>query len=233
MNILIVGINGRMGQILKNIAISKNYNIVAGIDKNIDKVEKNIKIFNKFEKMPQLIVDKIDIVIDFALPEIIDEELDFCIKNNKKLVICSTGHNQKQLQKIKQASNIVPVFKTANTSIGVALIEKMLQDNLNILSEYQIEIIEKHHKNKMDMPSGTAQELSKILNNKPNCYSVRAGSVVGEHEILLFGDEEQISIKHMAESRGLFAFGAIKIAEFMQKQNSAKLYSMKDLLNKK
>lgn len=233
MNILIVGINGRMGQILKNIAISKNYSIVAGIDKNIDKVEKNIKIFNKFEKMPQLIVDKIDIVIDFALPEIIDEELDFCIKNNKKLVICSTGHNQKQLQKIKQASNIVPVFKTANTSIGVALIEKMLQDNLNILSEYQIEIIEKHHKNKMDMPSGTAQELSKILNNKPNCYSVRAGSVVGEHEILLFGDEEQISIKHMAESRGLFAFGAIKIAEFMQKQNSAKLYSMKDLLNKK
>lgn len=233
MNILLVGINGKMGQMLKSIAISKNYNIVAGIDKNTDKDEKTIKIFDKFEQIPQLIVNNIDIVIDFALPEIIDEELDFCIKNNKKLVICSTGHNQKQLQKIKQASNIVPVFKTANTSIGVALLEKMLQDNLNILSEYQIEIIEKHHKNKIDKPSGTAKELLKILNDKPNCYSIRAGSVVGEHEILLFGNEEQISIKHKAESRGLFAFGAIKIAEFMQTQNSAKLYTMKNLLNAK
>lgn len=230
MNLLIVGINGKMGQILGNIAKENGYNVV-GMDKNINTLDKNIKVFENFDKISSELSKKIDVVIDFALPEVITDELEFCIKNHKKLIICSTGHNRKQFKSIEQASNIIPIFKASNTSIGIALVEKILRDNLSILSTYQIEIIEKHHKNKKDIPSGTAKEVLSTLKNKANIYSIRAGSVVGEHEILLFGNDEQISIKHIAESKKLFAFGAIKIAEFMQKQNSARLYSMNDLLN--
>lgn len=230
MNILIIGINGKMGKMLNSVANDNNCKIVAGIDKNAKNYDKNTKIYENFEKIPEIITKKVDIVIDFALPDIINSELNYCIKNNKKLIICSTGHTEKQLQDIKIASKKIPIFKTANTSVGIALIQKILKDNLNIINDYRIEIIEKHHKNKKDKPSGTAKEMLNILNNQPNCYSIRAGSIVGEHEILLFGESEQISIKHIAESRTLFAIGAIKIAKFMHKQNLAKLYDMNDLL---
>ena len=148
MNILIVGINGKMGKILNSVAKDNNCKIVAGIDKNTKNYDKNTKIYENFEKIPEIITKKVDIVIDFALPDIINSELNYCIKNNKKLIICSTGHTEKQSQDIKMASKKIPIFKTANTSVGIALIQKILKDNLNIINDYRIEIIEKHHKNK-------------------------------------------------------------------------------------
>lgn len=231
MNILIVGINGRMGQMLKEVAIKNNHKIIAGID-----IKKDVKnnIFNNF-KLPKNILEKIDIVIDFALPSVLNEEIDFCVKNNKKLIICSTGHTKEQIETIEKASKIIPIFKTTNTSVGIALILKILHENINILKDYQIELVEKHHAQKKDSPSGTAKsilnELDKAQKNIP-CHSMRAGSVTGEHEILLFANGEQISIKHIAESRELFATGAIKIAEFMKKIKAPRLYNMFDLLAK-
>ena len=230
MNILLVGINGKMGKILKNIAIKNNHNIIAGID-----IKKDLKnnIFNNF-KLSKNIIEKIDIVVDFALAGVLNEEIDFCVKNNKKLIICSTGHTKEQISLIESASKKIPIFKTANTSVGIALILKILRENKNILKDYHIEIIEKHHAQKKDSPSGTAKsflmELDGSIKNV-HCHSLRAGSVTGEHEILMFADGEQISIKHIAQSRELFANGAIKIAEFMQKAELPKLYGMTDLMN--
>lgn len=228
MNILLVGINGRMGQYLKNIAINAGNKIIAGID-----IKNDIKnnIYNNFNINKNIIKD-IDIVIDFSMPNIIDEELGFCIKNNKKLIICATGHTQDQIKLIENASKKVPIFLTANTSLGIALISKILKDNLDVINQYQVDIIEKHHINKKDAPSGTAKGFLQVLNKKANnvnCYSLRAGSVPGEHEILLFGTGEQISIKHIAESRELFAVGALRIAEFMKNITKPSLYGMEDM----
>ena len=230
MNILIVGINGKMGQNLKNVAENNNHKIIAGIDVKPD-LKNNI--FNNFN-LPKSIIEQIDIVIDFALPNALKDELDFCTRHNKKLIICSTGHSKEQLTLIEKACKKIPIFKTTNTSLGIAFILKILTDNLGILNEYDIGILEKHHLQKKDAPSGTAKSILQALSPLKKdvfCHSIRAGNVAGEHEIMLFFGEEQIYIKHIAQSRKLFAQGAVKIINFMQTQNQKKLYNMQDLLH--
>ncbi len=230
MNILIAGINGKMGRATKLEALKRGHEVVAGIDTACDKQN---NVYADFI-LPKAVTDKIQVVVDFSLPSILEEELGYCVKNNKKLVICATGHSQKQQELIEKASEYIPIFKTTNTSIGVALVNKILAENLDTLKQYDIQIIEKHHIHKKDAPSGTAKTLLntlKPLGRDISCHSLRAGTVCGEHQVLLFGDGEQITITHTAESRALFASGAIKIAEFMQNINSAGLYSMNDILN--
>lgn len=230
MNILLIGLNGKMGQeILKH--QSNEFCVVAGVDK-VKNNNHQIKTFSSFCEIEKKIVDKIDIVVDFCLPEVLDDELNFCKRHNKKLVICSTGHSKEQIKEIENYSKYFSIFKTSNTSFGVALLNKIIRDNIEALKKYDITVLEKHHKNKKDAPSGTAKTIIEnfekygtIINN----VSVRGGSVVGEHEIMLLGNGEQIYIKHVAENRSLFALGAIDICKFMIKQADKKLYCMNDL----
>lgn len=232
MNILLIGANGKMGKCIVN-CLSENAKIIAGIDNNKnEKLHGNLfPIYNGFEKLDKEKIENIDVVLDFALPSILRKELMFCVKYKKPLVICSTGHLEDELKLIEKASEVIPIFKTTNTSFGVALINKIIKENINSFCNFDICVLEKHHRNKKDSPSGTAKT---ILSNFSDCgnvdnFSIRAGTVVGEHEIMIFGDGEQISIKHIAESRDLFAKSAINICEFLIKQNKCKLYEMNDL----
>ena len=233
MNILLVGLNGRMGKKVVD-ASHDNFKIVAGVDKSLQ-IESGdiINKYIKFSDIENYIIDKIDVVLDFAVPEVLKDELLFCIKNKKPLVICSTGHNEQDLNLIKAASRAIPIFKTSNTSFGVALINKIIKDNVLAFANYDLFVLEKHHKNKKDAPSGSAKtiiENLEVAGNRVEYASVRGGSVVGEHEIMLLGDGEQISIKHTAESRDLFAKSALKICDFISKQKIKKLYGMEDII---
>lgn len=226
MNIILVGSNGKMGKILSDLATSENSKIIAKIDKNGEKTA-------NFSEISQKIVKSADIVIDFALPEVLESELNFCIKNNKRLLICSTGHTPQQEQKIISASKKIPVFKTANTSLGIALIKKILNTYNRIISKYKISIIDKHHLQKKDSPSGTAKMFAHELQShgiQSETHSIRAGTCIGEHQILLFNDYEQLSITHTAESRQLFAINALKICSYLSTLTPG-LYSMDDYLN--
>lgn len=225
MNIILVGSNGKMGKMITSLATSQNSKIIAKIDKNGEKTA-------NFSEISQKIIKSADIVIDFALPDVIESELDFCIKNNKKLLICSTGHTPIQEQKIISASKKIPIFKTANTSLGIALIKKILNDYNKIISKYEIAIIDKHHSQKKDSPSGTAKMFANELQShdiQPTIKSIRAGTCIGEHQILLFNDFEQLTITHTAESRQLFAINALKICSYLATLSPG-LYSMDDYL---
>lgn len=236
MNILLAGCNGRMGRRVIDCANEK-YNVIAGIDnceKQLDLKTNNEIVcrYKSFADIENYLIEKVDVVLDFALPNILKNELAFCIKNKKPLVICSTGHTDKELELINAASKVIPIFKTTNTSLGVALINKIIRENISAISSYDLCVLEKHHKNKKDAPSGTAKT---ILTNLIKCGNVdnlwvRGGSVVGEHEIMMFGEYEQISIKHVAENRDLFAKSALQICEFLSGQKENGLYSMEDLL---
>lgn len=228
MQIILVGINGKMGQEIVKIAPNDNIKIVAGIDINGNKKG----IFNNFN-LPQKIINNTDAVLDFAGKDAIEEEVNFCVNNNLKLIICSTGHTKKQLNMIKRASKKIPIFLAPNTSFGVLLINKILRDNLKYLKKYDISLIEKHHEKKQDKPSGTAKLILKTLqplSKEIECYSLRKGSVFGEHQVLLFGSGEQIIIKHTSESRELFARGALDILKYMQNVSRPRLYIMEDFV---
>lgn len=240
MNILLVGINGRMGQEILKLAEEKfdnEINIVAGIDKveTCEKYKKNnkkIEIFGEFSNIYQNLIEKIDIVLDFSSPKIIQEELMFCKKYNKKLIVCSTGHSEENIKLIKKYSGYIPIFLSPNTSMGVAFLVSILKSYIKFIKNYEIKIIETHHKNKKDTPSGTAKSFIDELKShylNAEVISLRGGNCPGEHEIVLLGQNEKISIKHEAYSRELFAEGALKIAEFM-KDKKAGLYTMELLL---
>lgn len=212
--------------------VINNNNVIFSSNNNSNN---NLLQFNNFKSLPNEIINQIDIVLDFCMPNILTEELNFCKTHNKPLVICSTGHSEKQLLQIQEYSKYIPILKTTNTSIGIAIINKMLQSLKNFCNDYKSFIVEKHHIHKKDAPSGTAKTLIQNLNNlgfTPECYSLRAGTCTGEHQIILMGKSEQITLTHTAESRELFAYGALKLCEYLSLKPKGKLYSMEDFLSK-
>ena len=226
MNILLVGANGKMGRCVIGGSCEK-VNIVAGVDKVGEGV---IPIYKSFGDIDENILHKLDMVLDFSLPNVIEMELEFCKKNNLPLVICATGHMESQLQSIKEYSKFFPILKTANTSLGVFMVKEMLNAIKDLVGDYDISIIETHHKNKKDMPSGTAKSLAGVFTDRNiEIHSVRGGTNAGEHEIRIMGEHESITIKHIAEDRRLFACGAIKMCEKFSQVNDCGLYSMDDI----
>lgn len=229
MKILLIGSSGRMGKKVIECASENNIEILAGVD--IVCGGDKFKTYKKVDDIPQSITNEVDVVLDFSLPQNTKNVLEFCKKNSKKLVICCTGHNADDLKHINESSKFIPIFITGNTSIGVYLICKILSDNKNIFKKYDIDIIEKHHKNKKDAPSGTAKMFGKCLSDddeRITYHSIRSGTIVGEHEIMLSTNYEQIYLRHVAQDRKLFAEGALKICEFIAEKNQSGLYSMED-----
>lgn len=221
---------------------------MSSILKNVIEAEKDLEVSGFADDLSN---EKGDIIIDFSHFSRIPNMLNFAVNNNIPIVICTTGYDDKILSQIKEASSKIPILLSSNTSIGINLMNDLVSKMAENLNGFDIEIIETHHNKKVDSPSGTAKTLFNAINqtleNKMNLingrkgnhkrdkneigiHSIRGGSVVGEHRVIFYGDDEAIEIKHSAMSKKIFVYGAIKAAKFLigKKPN---LYGMKDVLS--
>jgi 4-hydroxy-tetrahydrodipicolinate reductase len=162
-------------------------------------------------------LNSVDVIIDFSNPVNIDFLIEYAIKKNSALLICTTGYNDEQKNKILEAGKAIPILLSSNTSTGINIIRKMLKLISEDLKGFDIDIIERHHSKKADSPSGTAKTLAEdikdiIGSGKVEMHSLRAGTVPGEHQVIFSGVDEVIEIKHTAFSKKIFARGALDIA---------------------
>lgn len=248
-NILLIGCNGQMGQVVQHaIATHPQVQLVAGFDRQAT-VDSSFPVYQDFSAITELI----DVVIDFSHHSMTKNTLAYCLEKKLPVVIATTGLSTDIIQAIQETAKAIPVFYSANMSLGINALIQALQKIAPILEEdFQIEIIEKHHRFKKDAPSGTALLLADAINEsleKPKSYiygrsgnenenaiseigihAVRGGSIPGEHTVLFAGEDEIIELKHTALSRGIFANGALKAALFIEKQQAG-LFSMNELLN--
>ena len=227
LKLIICGINGAMGSKIYEQAIACGHEITCGIDKitvkNVD-----CQVFTDFDQIPHFA----NVIVDFSSPSITSDLLNYALSNSLPLVIGTTGHSKLQEEQIYKASKSIPIFKSANTSLGVFSFVKLCKLASQLLNDYDLQIVEKHHKNKKDSPSGTANLIYKELLGTAktiNLHSIRGGTVVGEHEVMFLGNGESITLTHKAESKLLFANGALKACEFIANKQSG-LYSTKDLI---
>ena len=206
MNIALCGIHGAMGKILKEEIEQSQENKLVGYFSPRNDIK------------GQDISDKIDVIIDFSRPENIDFLLDYALKNDVALVICTTGYTDEQIEKIKKAGEKLRVLLSSNTSIGINILRKIAMLISPAMKDFDIEIVESHHSKKKDKPSGTAKTLKADVINATGkadipVHSLRAGNIVGEHEIIFAKDDEVIKISHTALSKRIFALGAIDLSE--------------------
>ena len=245
---IICGASGKMGNFVARAAEEDgNFNIVAGVDK-INSGQ-SFPIFSKFSD----INTTADVIIDFSNPALLDSMLEYAISNKTAVVIATTGYTDAQIEKIKKASEIIPVFFTFNFSLGVNLLCSLAKKAASVLgSGFDIEIIEKHHNQKIDAPSGTAIMLANAVNsvfddkmnyeydrhskrskrtkNEIGLHSVRGGTIVGEHDVIFAGHDEVITISHSAQSKEVFAVGAVRAAKFLAGKQAG-LYDMNNVIS--
>ena len=221
---------------------------MSSILKSVAETEEDLEVSGFADDLTN---EKGDIIIDFSHFSRIPNMLNFAVNNNIPIVICTTGYDDKILSQIKEASSKIPILLSSNTSIGINLMNDLVSKMAENLNGFDIEIIETHHNKKVDSPSGTAKTLFNMINetfenkmrlingregnhkrdkNEIGIHSIRGGSVVGEHRVIFFGDDEAIEIKHSAMSKKIFVYGAIKAAKFLIGKNP-NLYSMKDVLS--
>ena len=243
MKIFIVGINGKMGKAIASAAEAEGIEIAGGLDMTPGGQ------YPVFTKAEDVTVDY-DCVIDFSRPATLDAVVSLAEKRVVPAVIATTGYSEEQLARIDALSKKVPVFRSANMSVGVNVVESVLPVLASALSGFDIEIIEAHHNQKVDAPSGTAlQMLSAVkegLDYEPDIvygrqgeskrrkgdigvHAVRGGTIVGEHTVLFAGDDEMIEIKHTALSRRIFANGSLRAAAFLIGKAPG-MYDMSDYL---
>lgn len=227
-NLLIVGISGKMGKKVYQKAKEYGLNVLCGVDKNVGG-NFDCPVYRSFDEVKE----NIDLVIDFSSPDVSDDLYRFVKENRCGLFSGTTGYTGKEEHAPKKLSRYAPVFLASNTSHGVNLLIKLVKLACKNIDKCEIEIIEKHHKNKKDAPSGTALSIKKAIKESINydatVHSVRGGNIVGEHEVLFMCGNEIISIKHEAISDEVFAEGAIKAAIFLTGKKPG-LYTMDDLL---
>ncbi len=250
--VIMHGCNGKMGQMITQIiAQDSEIEIVAGIDIS-DHIKNTYPVFTDISKCDAAA----DVVIDFCAASAVDALLDFCVERQLPCVLCTTGLSEAQLAKVEEASKKVAVLKSANMSLGINMLFKLLKEAAGILAPagFDIEIVEKHHNLKVDAPSGTALALADAINEEfDNSYeyvydrsqvrkkrdskeigisAVRGGTIVGDHDIIFAGNDEVITFSHRAYSKAVFAKGAVQAAKFL-KGKSAGRYDMKDVILEK
>ncbi len=248
--IIMHGCNGRMGQMITGIVKEDaEAEIVAGID-----VADNIET-NKYPVFTDINACDVeaDVVIDFSSAKAVDKLMDYCKKKNLPLVLCSTGLSEEQLARVKSDSADYAILKSANMSLGINTLLKALKEVAKTLvpAGFDIEIVEQHHHNKLDAPSGTALALADSINeefdnsfeyvydrsqvrkkrdtNEIGISAVRGGSIVGDHQVIFAGLDEVVTIQHTAYSRAIFAKGAIAAAKFLNGKKNG-LYDMSDVI---
>lgn len=245
--IILSGCFGKMGRVITNcVANRSDCEIVAGVD--IGEGNANFPVYKSFAE----IQEDADVIIDFSHPSVLDGLLEFALSKKCAAVVATTGLSEEQVAKLKAAATEIPLFFSANMSIGVSLISELAAKAARVLEgSFDIEIVEMHHNQKIDAPSGTAlmlaNSISDALQEKPHyefdrhskrakrdpheigIHAVRGGTIVGEHEIIFAGLDEVIKISHSARSKDLFAVGAVNAGVFL-KGKEAGFYTMKDLI---
>lgn len=247
--IMMHGCNGKMGQVITEIVKEDTQaEIVAGVD-IYDDGRNDYPVFSSISECDI----PVDVVIDFASAKAVDGLLDFCEEKKIPVVVCTTGLSPEQLERVEEAAKKTAVLKSANMSLGVNTLLKLLQDAAKVLAPagFDMEIVEKHHKLKVDAPSGTALALADSLNEalgneytyqfdrskdrKPReekeigVVAVRGGTIVGEHEVIFAGTDEVIEFKHTAYSKAIFAKGAVQAAKFLAGKPVGR-YNMSDVI---
>ncbi len=243
------GCNGKMGQMITSIVAEDDaIEIVAGIDKS-NHITNTYPVFESLEKCD---VDA-DVIIDFASAVAVDALLDYCVEKQVPCVLCTTGLSEEQLARVEEAATKVAILKSANMSLGINMLLKVLKDVADILvpAGFDIEIVEKHHNLKLDAPSGTALALADSINEELNneyeyvydrsarrekrpekeigISAIRGGTIVGEHDVIFAGKDEVITLSHVAYSKALFGKGAVQAAKFL-KGKPAGHYQMSDVI---
>lgn len=233
-NLVIVGACGKMSSaVVSLITNEKDIKIVGGIE-SAGHLKLGMPIGDGLIQTDLAkIIEETDVVVEFAMPEITLDNIKIAVKANKPYIIGTTGITD--FRKIKEYSKKIPIFVSANFSLGVNLLYRLTEDSAKILKDSDIEIIEAHHKMKRDAPSGTAKKLVEIINKtrtkslEPKVYSIRAGDIVGEHTVMFIGNGERLELTHRATSRNAFALGVVKAIRFITKQKPG-LYGMEHLL---
>lgn len=246
--VILHGCNGRMGQMLSGlIAEDEEMKVVAGIEPS-GEAKNDYPVYKSFDELKETA----DVIIDFSTASAIDGLLDYCEKTHTPLVLCSTGLSEAQLGRVERLAKVSAVLVSANMSLGINVLLKLLKNVTKTLYEngFDIEIVEKHHNQKLDAPSGTALALADVMKdelddisynldrskvrkkrerNEIGISAVRGGTIVGEHEVIFAGTDEVIEIKHTAYSRAIFAKGAMSAAKFLSGKSAGK-YSMSDVI---
>lgn len=246
--IVLCGCCGAMGQTVAAVAATRHdCTIVAGLDRT----PSSALPFPVYSD-PYLITEDFDVLVDFSSPKALEDLLRFVGCKRKPTVIATTGFSEEQIGRIEDAAKDIPIFFSANMSLGVSLLQELAVTAAKVLGlQYNIEIIEKHHNQKVDAPSGTALMLANAVaqalpydpsyiydrhssrqkrdSHEIGLHSVRGGTIVGEHDILFAGKDEVITLQHTAYSKAIFANGALAAACFMT-DRTAGLYSMSELV---
>jgi 4-hydroxy-tetrahydrodipicolinate reductase len=243
------GCNGHMGQVISGlVAADPQAEIVAGID-IVDNRDNGYPVFTNIWDCDV----EADAVIDFAAAKAVDTLLDYCVQRKIPVVLCTTGLTAEQLDKVREASKEVAVLKSANMSLGINTLLSLLKDAAKVLAPagFDMEVVEKHHRLKLDAPSGTALALADSMNEAlGNEYhmvydrsqvrqqrddkeigvsAVRGGNIVGEHEVIFAGTDEVITFKHTAYSKAVFGKGAIQAGKFLTGKKPG-YYDMQDVI---
>ena len=248
--IIMHGCNGKMGQVITDIVKNdESAEIVAGIDVS-NHIQNAYPVFANIKDCDV----QADVVIDFAAAAAVDDLLDYCVEKKLPVVLCTTGLSEEQLAKVEEAAKQTAVLKSANMSLGINMLLRLLQDAVKTLAPagFDVEIVEKHHNLKVDAPSGTALALADSINEAmDNQYeyvydrsqvrqrsdakelgisAVRGGTIVGDHEVIFAGTDEVIEFNHTAYSKAVFAKGAVQAAKFLAGKPAGR-YDMRDVID--
>ena len=250
--IILHGCQGRMGRTVADLASEEGVRIVAGVTPSPEESP----FFPAYASVEKVVEDA-DVVIDFSTAKAVDSLLEDCLVKKLPLVLCTTGLSEDQMSRVEEVSREIPVLMSANMSLGINVLRKMLYDHAALLAEagFDIEIVEKHHNQKLDAPSGTAIALADAANasleragEKPygmildrskrrmkrpheeiGISAVRGGTIVGDHDVIFAGVDEVVTLSHRAYSRAIFAKGALAAAKFLAGKEAGR-YKMADVI---
>ena len=248
--VLMHGCCGAMGRVITGLAADReDLKIVAGVDRNTDD-SLGYPVFQSLEACDV----EVDAIIDFTAAPAVDHLLDYCAEKKVPVVLCSTGLSDAQMAKVSESAKKVAVLRSANMSLGINLLMKLVKDAAATLADagFDIEIVEKHHNRKLDAPSGTALALADSINEEFNgeyeyvydrsnrreqrpkkeigISSVRGGTIVGDHDVIFAGADEVVTFSHTAYSKAVFGKGAVQAAKFLAGK-PAGMYNMSDVIN--
>lgn len=240
--LLIAGVNGRMGRLIAAGAGSFGFEVVSGVDSHLPE-SALFPVYNNISGVQE----DAEVLIDFSSPDMLPDLLEYASAKNLPCVLCTTGYTMREEAMIKAASGSIAIFRSANMSLGVYVLRRLAKEASKMLPGFDIEIVEKHHNQKADSPSGTALALFEAVRREGSrrvcgrqgqvgsrqpeeigLHAVRGGTVAGEHEVGFYGPSETLLLTHTAQDRAVFASGALRAARFLLGKAPG-LYGMDDL----
>lgn len=249
LKLLLSGACGKMGRVITDKVNEGNdgLKIICGVDIAADVMP--YPVYSSFDS----VAERPDVIIDFSSVNALDGVLKYALSEHIPVVLATTGYTQEQHRQIMKAAEVIPVFYTANMSLGVNLLSALSKKAAEVLgNDFDVEIIEKHHNQKLDAPSGTALMLAQAVNsaaddryyyeydrhskrqkrnkNEIGIHSVRGGTIVGEHSVIFAGNDEIVTLTHTATSKTIFAVGALRAAKFIF-EKPAGIYDMGSILS--